>query len=187
MPMLTKVETAKTFFGIPDDDTSQDGVLSLVLEMASSAIEINCGREFACKPRSQKLSGNGGAQIVLGHYPIVSVESVMIHDEPDQEFEIFPDQGILFRKNKWTRGEFNIAVSYTAGYITPSMATDQEPPNLPKSLEMACLLLAKQMMDGHLGVKSERLGDHTVEYEQAVANLPPAVMALIAPFKGRAV
>lgn len=188
--MLATLQMARKHFPIPESDTSEDENITFLLEVASGAIETYCKRTFAKQQYTQQLDGSGTKRILLSNFPIHSVESLTFNDEPLTGYEILSETGVLFKKETWPKGDLNIEVSYTAGYITPEMTTVEEPQTLPKPLELACILFAKQMFDGTFGIKIERLGDHHVEYaisEETAKSLPPTVIALISPYARRLV
>lgn len=193
--MLTTLARAKSLLSIPIEDTSQDEAISLFIEMASSIIETHCKRIFKKQSHTEKLSTvqepyqvtqQPLTKLVLRQYPVLSMESFSVLGESMTDYELLSDSGILYRQSGWPRGEYIIEASYTAGYITPDIATTEQPVNLPKSLEMACILLIQTLMRAP-GVTSERVGDLAVTYQSDGDNLPPAVKALIAPFVSRRV
>ncbi len=55
-----------------------------------------------------------------------------IPDEPESDFDVYAEEGYLFKGGGFARGHRNIRVDYTAGYAT-----------LPSQLKMACLILVK--------------------------------------------
>ena len=57
-----------------------------------------------------------------------------IPDEPESDFDVYADEGYLFKGGGFARGHRNIRVDYTAGYSSDDM---------PDRLKMACLILVK--------------------------------------------
>ncbi|MEW9702831.1 phage head-tail connector protein [Paenibacillus sp. SI8] len=193
--MLTTLARAKSLLSIPIEDTSQDDAISLVIEMATNIIETHCKRIFKKQSHSEKLSTlqepfqfslQPLTKLVLRQYPVHSMDTFTVLGESMTDYELFSDSGILYRQSGWPRGEYIIEASYTAGYITPDIATQEQPVNLPKSLEMACILLIQTLMRAP-GVTSERVGDLAVTYQSDGENLPLAVKSLISPFVSRRV
>ncbi|NQX68481.1 phage gp6-like head-tail connector protein [Paenibacillus alba] len=189
--MLTTLARAKSFIADQEDVLP----LALALEMASSIIETHCKRLFTKRSYTEKIStiqepyqapSQLYTKLVLRQYPILSIDTFTVSGENTTDYELLPDEGILFRKNGWPRGEFIIETMYTAGFITPDIATEAEPTNLPRSLEMACILLAQTLMRAP-SVTSERVGDIALTYQSDGDSLPPAVKALIGPYVSRRV
>ncbi|NBI30779.1 phage gp6-like head-tail connector protein [Chengkuizengella sp. YPA3-1-1] len=164
---------------IPNSDVSQDEELSILLTTASEIIEKRCGRKFEIQEYIEKHSGTDWDHLFTKNYPITNVDYVKMTEEEVNDYEIMPEEGILFRDSCWERGQRNIEIKYTAGYED----------NIPKSLEQACLFLAKVIYTEEWGKASERIGNqYSVTFIQGESNdLPPVVLALIGPYIGRAV
>lgn len=172
--MLTTLQRAKEMLGIemPDDE------LTILLSVASQAIEEKCRRNFRKQVYESQADGLRGKYIRLPNYPIHSVSA---HHEgrPLKGIEILED-GILFRSCGWPCGERVISLTYTAGYVLPGDATPDEPATLPETLEYACILLVKHLQR-EPGVTAERVGDISVSYAADQMDMPLAVKSLIAP------
>ncbi len=57
-----------------------------------------------------------------------------IPEEPEDEFEVYDEEGYIFKWGGFPRGRRNIRVDYTAGYSSADM---------PDKLKMSCLILVK--------------------------------------------
>ena len=57
-----------------------------------------------------------------------------IPDEPESDFEVYADEGYIFKWGGFARGHRNLRIDYTAGYSSADM---------PDKLKMACLILVK--------------------------------------------
>lgn len=181
--MLTTLSRAKSMFGIPDDDQSRDLELTLLISAASGAIENYCRRSFGLKQyQEEKYDGIKGNNLSLQQYPIREISSVAICNSLITDYEVIMERGMLFRANGWIAGQRNIAVTYTAGYVLPDDATEENPSTLPEPLELACLLYA-QMLQRQPGVTAERVGDLSVTYANDGIGLPSPVKSLISPYR----
>lgn len=184
--MLTTLAKAKTLLQIPQLDIEDDLFIEPMLAAASSAIEDYCRRSFGYQAYTNgKFNGVRGSFLLLPNYPVHTVELLQIGGgpEPTDSFEIDTDNGTLYRKCGWPRGERSITVTYTAGYVLPGEDPIEGIPPLPESLELACILLA-QTLAREPGITAERVGDISVSYAaNDGAGLPSAVKALINPHR----
>ncbi len=57
-----------------------------------------------------------------------------IPDEPESDFEVYADEGYIFKWGGFPRGHRNLRIDYTAGYSSDDM---------PDKLKMSCLILVK--------------------------------------------
>lgn len=96
--------------------------------------------------------------------------------DPDS-FVIEPENGMLFRRTGWPCGARLVEVEYLAGYILPSDEAGAPPATLPENIELACIMFAQILLRSP-GVKSERVGDISVTYDES-KGLPDVVKALI--------
>ncbi|QJC52790.1 phage head-tail connector protein [Paenibacillus albicereus] len=180
--MLTTLSKAKQQLLIMPEDSSADEQVALYLQAASEAVELYCRRSFELKERTELCSGLGSTMLPLRAYPVASILTV---GEPEQLITNFVEleDGMLFRKEHWPRGIFNIPVRYTGGFVLPSDEPGGPEPTLPKSIELACLLLCKLLYSGEWGKVSERIGDYSVTYDKGIdgesPNLPRAVRGLL--------
>ncbi|MBW7452446.1 phage head-tail connector protein [Paenibacillus sepulcri] len=182
--MLTTLARAKSLLGLAEEDISQDALLLISLKAASRAIEDRCRRSFCLLEHIEHCTGLPGPFLSVRQYPIRSVSSIMSdHGGALDPFEIVEETpGLLYRACGWPRGERSIVITYRAGYVLPEQGTEEEPSDLPETLEWACVLLA-QHLQRTPGVQSERVGDISVTYSSTpnITDMPAAVEALIAP------
>ncbi|MUG24764.1 hypothetical protein GNQ08_20560 [Paenibacillus macerans] len=176
--MLTTLKRAKKLMGIPVDDTSEDFYITTALAAASNIIEREAKRSFEYKNYTQTIDGPGTQFLRLRNYPVHSVSKLNVcgADWMDKEFKIESENGMLFYRSGWPCGPRAIEVEYLAGYILPSDDPDAPKATLPENIELACVLFA-QMLLNDPNVKSERVGDISVTYENA--DMPAAVKSLI--------
>lgn len=139
---LTTIEALKGELQIPAEDTSQDAVLARYINAASDAIRAFCSRDFAKDRRTETKQGFGGPSLLLKAYPVLEVHSVEVKGKPVTDYSLDEATGVLWRDAGWPRSETpNVTVDYTAGYVTPAQADDDETleRDLPHDLEEACI------------------------------------------------
>lgn len=177
--MLTTIARAKTFLRIDQSDETQDTELELFLPVASSAIETYCNRTFGRGDYEQEILPNCRTVIQLRNYPIIAVASIDHDDKPVTRYKVHKDRGTVSR-HSWPS---EIVVHYTGGYILPEDDSEETPSDLPKEIEYACILLY-QHLQRQPGVTSERVGDLAITYgAESGSGLPPAVRALVGPYR----
>ncbi|AZS17395.1 hypothetical protein [Paenibacillus lutimineralis] len=182
--MLATLQTAKTWYKIPKDDTSNDADITISLLVASEAIEERCKRKFKRQTWRETLDGSGTSFLRLSQYPVESVDVLTVDNTIIDDFSIESENGILFKRSGWPCGDRIIKAEYLAGYILPSDEAGAEEATLPKTLELACVILAKSFREKKVGVDSERIGPYSVTYSKedgGSVTLPREVEALIAP------
>jgi len=173
MSLLTTVERARGFLRAPADDDEQ---LALLIPAASATIETYCNRLFGHAAHVEHFEDC--AFMKLRNYPIVSI--ISIDGSADlNEYSIDARYGIV-RHEKGCRNP--VDVEYEAGYILPGDELIENVEPLPADIEYACILLIKQMQR-EPGVASERVGDLAVTYAQDDGKMPPAVRALVGPYR----
>lgn len=185
--MLATVERLKKMLQIPESDKSEDEELEAVIMVATDAIETRLNRKLQKADYTETYNGNGRVNLMLNQFPVAAVSEVKLDGAVVADTETIDDAGILFRANRWSSGQRNVTVKYTAGYILPGGTGT---PTLPKSIEQACLILAKMMYTGEWGKTEERTGPYSAKYivyEGTHTRLPPVVLALTDPFVRRAI
>ena len=153
---LTTLEDVKIMLGIaPDDvDEQRDAMLVNLINYASAWIERMTGRKLGRQQYTQRYVASGTQELVLLQWPIINVEYVKDTTDgsiiPPEEYDYTVDGeiGVLYKDNGWTfRGyvgglsyDFLLAaryleVKYTAGYVLPKDATEDDPCTLPADLQ----------------------------------------------------
>jgi len=176
--MLATLNAAKRYMGIAEDNHSMDLDIVGALQAATAVIERETKRSFEKKVYRQVIDGSGTQHIQLRNYPIHEVTKLLVCDKSidSNSYTIESEYGMLFKRSGWPCGARLIEVEYLAGYVLPSDEQGAEPSTLPKNIELACALFA-QILLRNPGVKSERVGDISVTYEDG--ELPAAVKSLI--------
>ena len=97
-----------------------------------------------------------------------------IPDEPESDFDVYADEGYLFKGGGFASGIRNIRIDYTAGYSSDDM---------PSRLKMACLILVKFIYQKReeevFGRKQYGLGDVKATLE---AEMPGEVRLILDKF-----
>lgn len=151
---LTTLEAVKVSMGLDpnEKDAQMDAALTQLINAASAWLETQLGRKLGRKTYTQKYAGTGSQQLVLEHWPIVSIgyirDTTTGADVTDYDFEEDGEIGVVFRDYGWTyRGHVGglsrdfiaprryLEVNYTAGYVLPKDATEENPCTLPADLE----------------------------------------------------
>lgn len=168
---LIDVANAKTQLKITTSD--EDTILADLINQASAAANKYCGRHLMQKSYVEYYNGNGGIELILKNFPVVSVTDLYVADA-NRTFDstslitiasdllVKKEVGILELWNNggtFLKGNSNIKVSYSAGW---SLAT------VPYDLQLAVRKwVAQQYMKyskKRYEVQSETIGQNTVTY-----------------------
>lgn len=163
--------------------------LSTLIAAASAAIVRFCGRAFVSTAYTETYSGDGTTELLLRHYPLITLTTVTITDDDGTEYDIATDQfrldeaaGIVHFKPDadddytwWPEGTLNIEIVYTAGYAT-----------VPDDVQEACVLTvaalyAAASTDPNL--QSESLGDYSFTRRTAAEAIPAEAQRLLASYR----
>ena len=141
---LTTLPALKAALGMSDEDISSDSLLIQLINRASTSVERALGRKLRRSDYVERLKGTGSQYLLVEHYPIVHVASIkQAGEEIDPGLYDIATQGnagVICKDDGWTyygypqgltgdpvTGSRNIEVKYTAGYILPWEATEEEP------------------------------------------------------------
>ena len=181
---LTTLETVKTMLGIePDDvDPQRDDVLTNLINYASAWIESMTGRIFKQQTYVQRYAAAGAQELVLKQWPVTDVEYVKDTTSgqiiPDTDYEYTEDGriGVIYKDDGWTFQGYTGGLSYdyllasrylefkyTAGYVLPKDATEDNPCTLPADLQGIVWGIAQQefsiMENGAEGLSAFSISD----------------------------
>lgn len=181
---LTTLETVKTMLGIePDDvDPQRDDVLTNLINYASAWIESMTGRIFKQQTYVQRYAAAGAQELVLKQWPVTDVEYVKDTTSgqiiPDTDYEYTEDGriGVIYKDDGWTFQGYTgglsydyllasryLEVKYTAGYVLPKDATEDNPCTLPADLQGIVWGIAQQefsiMENGAEGLPAFSISD----------------------------
>lgn len=171
MSSLTTLKAAKTWIGLDTDDTSQDDLLTMLVEGVSAEIEGHCNRKFAKADYSMEFQGRGQKLVMLAEYPVASLLVVQVMSDERAGvtgWTLDKESGILEAKSSWSGHLYQ--ADYTAGYVLPGEATEENPRTLPKDLEKACwqLIEIAYSKRGNEHLATESLGPIREEYLQGM-------------------
>lgn len=153
---LTTLDTMKTMLGIPpeDEDAQRDAVITNLINQISAWVERMTGRNLGKQTYKQEYVASGAQELVLLQWPIVSVDYVKDKDTGDTipateyDYNTTGDIGVLYKDNGWPLRGYRgglayditapmrcLEVLYTAGYVLPKDATEDDPCTLPYDLQ----------------------------------------------------
>ena len=151
---LTTLDRLKSFLCITADeeDPEQDAALAQLINAASAWLETKLGRNLGRQTYTEPHIGTGTQRLVLEQYPIISIQHIRDTrtdaDITGYDFVEEGEIGVVYREEGWTYyghigGLSNdyvaprryLTVTYTAGYVLPKDATDDDPCTLPADLE----------------------------------------------------
>lgn len=139
MGALTTISAVNLHLFGATTSTSDDALLTQLLNQASADIERRCNRTLTRETRTaETYDCTGGTRLYLDLYPIYSVALVTIDGETVTDYQVQSAAGYLDRDDGWN-GE--VKVTYDGGYLLtaitgpPAIARD-----LPYDLEYAAIL-----------------------------------------------
>lgn len=163
---LTTLATVKLWLEIDPANTTNDAILTRLIDSCSSYIESWLNRKILQAAYSEAYDGRGSNAITLAQYPISVLTSVSVDGvaqtvvagaETTKSGVRFYDRQIIRNGGAFCRGRGNVMVNYTAGYAT-----------VPSDIEQACIELVslryKNGRGNRLGVKSKTLAGESVAY-----------------------
>lgn len=178
---MTTLERMKLMLGLSDvADERIDEILTLLINKASAWIERQTGRHLGQQSYRQWYEADGQQELVTIEYPIVSVEYIKeagkLVDPDLYDFGQTGNIGVIYRDDGWLKASYraglafdsvatkrNIEVSYTAGYVLPKDATEDNPQTLPADLEGLIWEIVGQaytnLQNGSQGLSSFAISD----------------------------
>ncbi|WP_347564075.1 hypothetical protein [Flavonifractor plautii] len=162
---MTTLEDTMERLGIPPEaaDTAVKNNIIRLINSASAWIETITGRKFGKATYTHRYVAPGTQELVLTQYPIRTVEYVrdtehgVSIDPSSYDFTMTGDVGVLYRDEGWVfRGYIGglandytaprryLEVKFTAGYVLPKDATEDEPSDLPEDIVAIVWGIAEQ-------------------------------------------
>ena len=151
---LTTLDRLKSFLCIPADeeDPERDAALTQLINAASAWLETKLGRKLGRQTYDEPHFGTGTQRLVLNQYPIISIQHIRDNrtgaEITGYDFVEEGEIGVVYREDGWTYyGHIGglsydyvaprryLTVNYTAGYVLPKDATEDDPCTLPADLE----------------------------------------------------
>lgn len=174
-----------TLAGAEDEQT--DLIIELLINRASAWIERMTGRRLGKQSYRQWYDADGSQELVLLEYPIISIESIKEDGAlvpPDRyDFGQTGHIGVVYRDEGWLKAGWRrglaydivapkrvIEVCYTAGYVLPKDATDDDPQTLPADLEGLLWDMVSQaytsLQNGSQGLSSFSISDVSWDFDK---------------------
>jgi hypothetical protein len=124
MELLQSLPEMKSYLEIDSSDTTYDNFLLDQGEVISSAIETYCKRNFKKKTYTQEFykdelfDSRGGriGEVLLYHYPVINVNSVLEGTEAVSDYRVVKSSGVLRKKEGLFLNNDVLTVEYIAGY-----------------------------------------------------------------------
>lgn len=121
---LTTVERLRGHLRL--EDQSDDELLATLVSVASAWAKVQIDRDVVAADYTDTVSGDGGSEVVLREYPVLSVASVTVDGAAIPQrtagdgWELDdPKSGVLVLVGyRFTRGFRNVVVAYRAGWET---------------------------------------------------------------------
>ena len=165
LPALTNLDRVKRFLGI--SGTSDDTLLTELINSVSAQIQAWLRRGIVQGTATEKLDGAGQYHLVLGHYPVVSVTSVVLDGQTltssDYEVELLRGE-LLYTPGgdgleKWPVGRRIVEVTYSYGYSSV-------PEDLihAATLQVAYQYKRSAAAGGRLGERQTVVGGEVAQY-----------------------
>lgn len=160
--------------------STEAAVGTLIAQMTEVAEQF-VGLRLWYRGYREVVEADGDDRLYLTARPVVAVSSVRIGDDDpltegteDDEFEVWDEQGYLYRADCWESGRPFWTVDYTAGWWLPSMGADPGQTGASKLAEARpdvehaigeMVTLQWQIDSGDRRIKSARLSSMAVQYE----------------------
>ena len=186
---LTTLDRMKLMLSLDDEtDERTCTLVELLTNKASSWVEQQVGRPLGKNTYREFYEADGQQELVTLKYPIVSVDYVKEGGRlvPPELYDYgqTANIGVIYRDDGWLRAGYrrglandiietkrNIEVCYTAGYVLPKDATDEEPQTLPADLEGLVWDMVSQayanMQNGSQGLKSFSISDVSWTFDKS--------------------
>lgn len=182
-------EQLEQMLGLSEAESKQtDLVIEMLINRASAWIESMTGRHLSRQSYHQWYDADGSQELVLLEYPIVSIESIKedskLVDPSRYDFGQTGHIGVVYRDEGWLKAGWRrglaydivapkrvIEVEYTAGYVLPKDATDDDPQTLPADLEGLVWDMVAQayasLQNGSQGLGAFSISDVSWKFDKA--------------------
>ncbi len=190
--MLTQLSTLKSRLGLDQFDTTDDVLLTNILNLVSARFSAECNRVFeygadlTYEFRANQLS------IIVDHPPIELVSQFELKTTESEgwivqspiDYLLSPKKAVIELVFPLGSSRQLARVTYTGGYILPSTTPTGSQIALPDDLEQACVEQAAYWYQrrAQLGLMSVTSGDSTVQHFQT-SDLLPQVQAVLTHYE----
>jgi len=154
-------------------------ILESIRDGVENWVENYCHRIFEETEHTEYHDGHGGGYLDLRYYPIIDpIESVTENDnelDPD-DYEVYTNEGMLYKESRWGKGHRNILVVYTAGYVADDM-----PKDLKLAIKIICKNIHQKRKEEIFGVRQYSVGDVNVACEDG--DIPKEAKAILEKYR----
>jgi hypothetical protein len=176
---LTTLDDVNAWLKLPSGHADEP-LLSRLIAGASGFIETWCSRSFDLQQVTEVRDGTGGSRLSPFLSPVVQVTSVMIGSVIVPPIMLPATSAGWFFANRqvqllgycFERGQGNVLLSYTAGYL-------EAPDDLQQAaIELVC---ARYRERDRIGMSSTHAAGETTSY--SLKDMPPQVATLLSQYK----
>jgi len=135
----------KVYAGITTTDATRDTMLEGIIDSVSVELCRFVGREISKTTYTAVyLDGNGEKDLLLPHYPVVSItslaeNSVSLTEGLTYDYLLYAAEGRLHRiYGGWLNWPKILLITYVAGYVVQGATPGAGETALPLDLKMAC-------------------------------------------------
>jgi hypothetical protein len=175
---LVTLDDTKKWLDIPLASTDLNDRAELFINSASEIIERYLDRKLARKTYTERYDGLRANKIFLKNTPASKPTSIAFASDWDfsepldtADYTVQEESLIVFKNAITPRGNQNIQVIYTAGYVTP-LSSVQTGSALPSDIKMACLMLISWLWqvdrDRRLGVTNKSKQNESISFEDGI-------------------
>jgi len=176
---LATVANLAAWLGLSSPSQDVQDQLQRLVTGVSVWIQTWLSRAIASAPYTETRNGHGGTRLILGDYPVTAVASVVVDGQTIPQaagpnlpgWKLANDQIILWGY-RFSSGDANVAISYTAGFATV-------PPDIAQACIDLCALRWKER--DRIGHVSKSIGGETVTY--MVKDMPDNVRVVLNQYK----
>lgn len=178
-PDLTTVANLKAWLGIPASNVTEDTLLARLVTAESTWIQNWFNRTIWSQVWTETRDGNGNTRMALANKPVTAFTSVAIDGQvipASTGFGVpgytFSDSSLYLTGYRFTRGEANVSLAYTAGLTS-----------VPMELEQACLELCayRYRERDRIGHASKNIQGETVAF--VTKDIPDSVRTILNQFR----
>jgi hypothetical protein len=176
---LTSLDDVNAWLGL-DAGHQDEQLLLRLITSASGFVENYTNRCFSLETYTEQRDGNGKMRITPLNWPVRSIASVLIGSQ------VIPQAVSSLQGNGWyqvrnvihlrgyvfERGDANISLSYTAGWLTP-------PDDIAQAVIELVSLRYKEK--GHIGLNSVSAAGETTSY--STRDMPADVATLLNQYR----
>lgn len=184
----------KAYAAITTTDTDRDSSIEPIIDGVSAFLTKLLGREVAKTTyTSEYLDGSGDVDLLLPHYPVVSIsalteDDIALTEGLTGDYLLYAAQGRLQRANGiWTSYPKAVKLTYVAGYTVQGASPGTGETALPADLKLACCLQVgaewKRSQRSEWGLSNISLQDGSLALLAQDAILPQ-VKAILRRYNG---